>query len=89
MTKQYTLAEVVELQNQRQQLNQRMEVHSQRAIEKQKELNALYASEGVTNIQELSELCSKTNQEMQEFAAREEQVIMKMKEQCDALDGML
>lgn len=89
MTKQYTVSEVLELQNQRKQLEQRLAVHKQRAAEKQKELDEIFSRVGVKSIIELSTLCQETNAKMQEYAAKEEAVIAKMKETCDEFDRML
>lgn len=87
--KTYTLAEVVELQNKRQQLEQRIAVHKQRAAEKQNELSVLFAENGVSSIQELSEKCAAINTTMQVYAENESATIAKMKEYCDGLDRML
>lgn len=89
MTKTYTLNEVMALQNERQQLEQRLSIHKQKAEEKQKELNELFAKEGVSSYQELSQLCEKLNIQMQQYAAQEEQNIKNMKELCDELDRTL
>ena len=56
MEKTYTISEVMELQNQKSQLLQRLAIHKQREEEKRKELSELFAMEGVSNIQELSAL---------------------------------
>lgn len=87
--KTYTVSEVVELQNQRSQLEQRLAIHRQRAIDKSQELSALFAQEGVSNLTELSELCAKTNAAMQEYAKLEEQTLAQMRAHCDELDRML
>lgn len=89
MEKVYTLNEVVDLQNQKQHLSQRLAIHGQRAIEKQKELEAIFAAEGVTNIDELNNKCALLNQEMQDYARKEAETIRVMKEHCDELDRML
>lgn len=89
MTKTYTLTEVMALQNERQQLEQRIAIHKQRAAEKQKELNELFAKEGVSSFQELTQLCEKLNVQMQNYAIQEEQTIKNMKEYCDELDRLL
>lgn len=89
MTKTYTLNEVIALQNERQQLEQRISIHRQKAEEKQKELNELFANEGVSSYQELSQLCEKLNIQMQQYAVQEEQNIKNMKELCDELDRTL
>lgn len=89
MTKTYTLNEVVELQTKRQQVEQRLAIHKQRAAEKQAELNALFEREGVKTIQELSEKCAALNTTMQVYAEKEEANIAKMRECCDELDRML
>lgn len=89
MTKTYTLNEVMALQNERQQLEQRISIHRQKAEEKQKELNELFVKEGVSSYQELSQLCEKLNIQMQQYAAQEEQNIKNMKELCDELDRTL
>lgn len=87
--KQYTVSEVLELQNQRKQLEQRLAIHKQRANEKDKELQQLFAAEGVSSIEELSQLCSKMNEEMQIYASKEAETISKMKGCCDELDRLL
>lgn len=89
MTKTYTLTEVMALQNERQQLEQRIAIHKQRVAEKQKELNELFAKEGVSSFQELTQLCEKLNAQMQNYAIQEEQTIKNMKEYCDELDRLL
>lgn len=89
MTKTYTLTEVMALQNERQQLEQRIAIHKQRVAEKQKELNELFAKEGVSSFQELTQLCEKLNVQMQNYAIQEEQTIKNMKEYCDELDRLL
>ena len=89
MTKTYTLTEVMALQNERQQLEQRIAIHKQRVAEKQKELNELFAKEGVSSFQELTQLCEKLNVQMQNYAIQEEQTIKNMKENCDELDRLL
>lgn len=89
MTKQYTIAEVLELQNKRKQLEQRMQVHTQRASEKQKELNEIFAKAGVSNLQEFSNLCAIKNQELQDYAQKEDQVVQYLNERCDELDKLL
>ena len=89
MTKTYTLTEVMALQNERQQLEQRIAIHKQRVAEKQKELNELFAKEGVSSFQELTQLCEKLNEQMQNYAIQEEQTIKNMKEYCDELDRLL
>lgn len=89
MTKTYTLTEVMALQNERQQLEQRIAIHKQRVAEKQKELNELFAKEGVSSFQELTQLCEKLNVQMQTYAIQEEQTIKNMKEYCDELDRLL
>ena len=89
MEKTYTLQEVIELQNQRKQIEQRLAVHQQRAVDKQKELQAILDKENVKSVEELSMLCSATNTKMQEYAKAEESNIAKMKECCDALDRLL
>ena len=89
MTKTYTLTEIMALQNERQQLEQRIAIHKQRVAEKQKELNELFAKEGVSSFQELTQLCEKLNVQMQTYAIQEEQTIKNMKEYCDELDRLL
>lgn len=89
MEKTYTISEVMELQNQKSQLLQRLAIHKQREEEKRKELSELFAIEGVSNIQELSALCNKLNEQMQVFAKTESENIQKMKEICDELDRCL
>lgn len=89
MTKTYTLTEVMALQNERQQLEQRIAIHKQRVAEKQKELNELFAKEEVSSFQELTQLCEKLNAQMQNYAIQEEQTIKNMKEYCDELDRLL
>lgn len=89
MTKTYTLTEVMALQNERQQLEQRIAIHKQRVEEKQRELNELFAKEGVSSFQELTQLCEKLNAQMQNYAIQEEQTIKNMKEYCDELDRLL
>lgn len=89
MTKTYTLTEVMALQNERQQLEQRIAIHKQRVKEKQRELNELFAKEGVSSFQELTQLCEKLNAQMQNYAIQEEQTIKNMKEYCDELDRLL
>lgn len=89
MTKQYTVADVANLQAQKAQLEQRLAVHKQRALEKQAELNKLFAENGVTNIQELSQLCASKNAEMQAYAVEQEQEIQRMAVVCAELDSML
>lgn len=88
-SKQYTVNEVLELQNQRKLLEQRLEVHKQRLAEKQKELDTLFAQEGVKTIEELYEKCVTLNTQMQNYAIKEKQNIDQMKEVCDALDRLL
>lgn len=89
MTKQYTLAEVLELQSQKSQLVSRLIAHKKRAEEKQAELEDLFALEGVKDINELSAACAALNQKMQEYAQRQEQVITTLTSQCEELDGLL
>lgn len=89
MEKTWTLSEVTELQNQKNQLLQRLAIHKQKAEEKSKELGELFESEGVSNIQELSAVCSNLNTNMQNYANAESQNIAKMKELCDELDRLL
>lgn len=89
MTKQYTISEVLELQNKRKQLEQRIQVHKQRAAEKQKELDEIFAKAGVKDIQELSNLCAIKNKEMQDYAQQEEQTVKLLNERCDELDQLL
>lgn len=89
MTKQYTVSEVIELQNQQKQVSQRLEIHKNRANEKRAELQELFKQAGVKDIQELSQVCANTNAQMQSYAAQTEQIVKQMKEQCDALDAML
>lgn len=89
MTKQYTVSEVIELQNQQKQVSQRLEIHKNRANEKRAELQELFKQAGVKDIQELSQACANTNAQMQSYAAQTEQIVKQMKEQCDALDAML
>ena len=87
--KTYTVSEVIELQNQRKQLEQRLAIHRQRAEEKKKELKEIFAAEGVSNLQELSDLCAKLNSEMQQIAEMETSIVQQMRKQCDELDRML
>lgn len=89
MEKVYTLNEVMALQNERQQLEQRLAIHRQKAEEKQKELELLFAKEGVSSYEELSKLCEKLNAQMQNYALQEEQNIKNMKAVCDELDRLL
>lgn len=89
MTRPYTVSEVMELQNKRQQLEQRLAVHKQRAEEKQKELQEIFLRVGVKDIQELSNKCSELNSQMQAYAKREESTINNMKEVCDEFDKLL
>lgn len=89
MTKQYTVSEVLELQNQRQQLEQRLAVHTQRAEEKRKELQEIFLRVGVKDLQELSNKCAELNAQMQAYAEREETTINMMKETCDEFDRLL
>ena len=89
MTKQYTVNEVLELQNQRKMLEQRLEFHKQKIQEKQKELDTLFAQEGVKDFNELQQLCAKLNSDMQIYAQQEQENIQKMKEACDELDRNL
>lgn len=89
MTKQYTISEALELQNKRKQLEQRLQVHIERASEKQKELNEIFAKVGVSNLQEFSNLCAIKNKEMQDYAQKEEQTVQLLTERCDALDKLL
>ena len=84
--KQYTVNEVLELQNQRKALEQRLEVHKQRLIEKQNELAKIYAQEGVRDFSELQQLCVKLNTDMQNYAIAEQKNIETMKAICDELD---
>lgn len=87
--KTYTISEVLELQNQRKQLEQRLAVHRQRAIEKQQELQKIFANEGVKSIEELYNLCIATNNEMQKYAIEESENIANMRNHCDELDRLL
>lgn len=87
--KQYTISEVIELQNQKKQLEQRLEVHRQRAQEKKQELQEIFTRVGVKNLTELSQKCATLNAEMQTYAVKEQQDIDKMREYCDNLDRML
>lgn len=89
MTKQYTVSEVMELQNQQKQVSQRLEIHKKRAEEKKAELQELFKQAGVKDIQELSQLCANMNAQMQSYAAQTETIVNQMKEQCDSLDAML
>ena len=89
MEKQYTVNEVLELQNQRKALEQRLAVHKQRLIEKQNELNNLFAQEGVKDFAELQQLCMKLNADMQNDAVEESKNIQIMKAACDELDRSL
>lgn len=87
--KTYTVAEVMELQNQEKQLISRLVVHKNRSDEKKKELQELFKTAGVSNIQELSKVCSDLNNQMQQYAARVEGRIAEMKVHCEQLDSML
>ena len=87
--KQYTVNEVLELQNQKKALEQRLAVHKQRLIEKQNELNNLFAQEGVKDFAELQQLCIKLNADMQNYAVEESKNIQIMKAACDELDRSL
>lgn len=89
MEKTYSLSEVMELQNQRKALEQRLAVHRERAGQKEIELNALLVKNGVNSIQELSQLCATTNAEMQKYAQQEAQTIQLMQGACDELDKLL
>lgn len=87
--KQWTIQEVIELQNSKKALEQRLEVHKQRAEEKEKELQAIFVKYNVSSIEQLLELCKKCSQEMQEYANKESEIVAKMKEKCDELDSRL
>ena len=89
MTKQYTVSEVIELQNQQKQVSQRLEIHKKRAEEKKAELQELFKQAGVKDIQELSQVCANLNAQMQAYAIQTEQTVKQLKEQCDELDSML
>jgi len=89
MTQQFTVSQVVDLQNQKKQLEQRLEVHKKRAEEKREELSKLFAQEGVNSIEELSQICNATNLEMQKYAEEVSKQIKDMREACDELDRLL
>lgn len=89
MEKQWTVQEVIDLQNQQKELNQRIAIHKERAAIKQKELLELLAKAGVSSIDELSNLCVKLNQEMQTYANEISDKIAKTREKCNELDAML
>lgn len=89
MEKTFTISEVTELQNTKHLLEQRLAVHKQRSEEKSKELAEIFAKEGVSNIQELSELCNKLNAQMQVYAKNISEDISNMKVLCDELDRSL
>lgn len=89
MTKTYTVSEVLELQNKRKQLEERIAIHATRAQSKQQELQEIFKRNNVNSIEELSALCSSTNQKMQEYANKEAQNIEAMEAYCAELDGML
>lgn len=89
MIKQYTLAEVTELQNQKSQLISRLIAHKKRAEEKQKDLEQIFKAEGVKDINELQNICVSLNQQMQEYAQRQEKSIALLTAQCEELDGLL
>lgn len=89
MTKQYTVSEVLELQNRKKQLEERIAVHKSRAQAKSEELKAIFAKYNVSNIEGLSILCSQTNAKMQEYANKEAEVVNTMEAYCAELDSML
>lgn len=86
MTKVYTINEVIALQNEKQQLEQRLAIHKKRAEEKREELQKLLATEGVSSFEELQQLCEKLNIQMQNYAIEEESTIQQMREMCNELD---
>ena len=86
MTKVYTINEVIALQNEKQQLEQRLAIHKKRAEEKREELQKLLATEGVSSFEELQQLCEKLNTQMQNYAIEEESTIQQMREMCNELD---
>ena len=89
MTKEYTVQEVLDLQTTKAQLEQRLEVHRQRAEEKKVELTKLLQESGVSSIDELTSLCASLNQQMQQYANNEALVVEQMRQKCDELDKML
>lgn len=89
MTKTYTVSEVLELQNKRKQLEERIAIHTTRAQSKQQELQEIFKRNNVNSIEELSTLCVNLNAQMQEFAQKEEQTLEQMRDYCDELDRLL
>ena len=89
MTKTYTVSEVLELQNRRKQLDERLAVHKSRAQAKEQELQEIFKKYNVKNIEELSMLCAQTNAKMQEYANKEKETIDTMESYCAELDAML
>jgi NADP-dependent 3-hydroxy acid dehydrogenase YdfG len=89
VNKVWTVQEVQELQNQKAQYTSRLDVHKQRAAEKQKELDIIYANFGVQSYEQLQKLAAEQNAEMQKYATEEEQVIKAMKDHCEELDRLL
>lgn len=89
MKNNWTVSEVMELQNQQKQLNQRLEIHKERAKAKQEELQKLLQQANVTTVDELKSLCTNLNNAMQSYANEIEQKVSSMKEKCDELDAML
>lgn len=89
MVKQWTVNEVMELQNQKKFLEQRLELHKNKVQEKQQELQRLFSQENVKDINELQQLCIKMNSDMQNYANIEAQNIQNMKTACDELDKIL
>lgn len=87
--RQWTVQEVLDLQNEKKALEQRLEVHKRRAEEKQKELQAIFTKYNVASINDLLLLCKTTSENMQDYANKEYETILKMKEQCDELDRKL